>query len=114
MIRRPPGYLGSHPLKAQLRQIELINKYVNHLNGIVLIEGSRPPVSATLTTIAFYNSSLRLLESAPDCRPRRVLLHLSYSCVSPYGPAILVTHGQYRKWDESRASRKWLRRQTRQ
>ena len=78
MIRRPPGYLGSHPLKAQLRQIELINKDVNHLNGIVLIEGSRPAVSATLTTIAFDNSSLRWLKSAPDCRPRRVLLHLSY------------------------------------
>jgi hypothetical protein len=25
-------------------------------------------------------------------------LHLSYSCVSPYGPAILVTHGQQRNW----------------
>ena len=25
-----------------------------------------------------------------------LLLHLSYSCVSPYGPAILVTHGQKR------------------
>src|SRR6266480_2434125 len=32
------------------------------------------------------------LRSAPDCRPRRALLHLSYSCASPFGPAILVTH----------------------
>jgi hypothetical protein len=38
------------------------------------------------------------LRSAPDCRPRRALLHLSYSCVSPYGPAILATHGQQRNW----------------
>src|ERR1700758_4670137 len=31
------------------------------------------------------------LRSAPDCRPRRTSLHLSYSCASPFGPAILVT-----------------------
>src|SRR5260370_42001958 len=30
------------------------------------------------------------LRSTPDCRPRRALLHLSYSCASPFGPAILV------------------------
>ena len=33
------------------------------------------------------------LRSAPDCRTRRALLHLSYSCASPCGPAMLVTHG---------------------
>src|SRR5204863_3493333 len=32
------------------------------------------------------------LRSAPDRRTRRALLHLSYSCASPFGPAILVTH----------------------
>src|SRR5215468_9959859 len=31
------------------------------------------------------------LRSAPDCRPRRTSLHLSYSCASPFGRAILVT-----------------------
>src|SRR6266700_2773479 len=31
------------------------------------------------------------LRSAPDCRPRRTFLHLSYSCASPFGPALLVT-----------------------
>src|SRR5262245_33100819 len=31
------------------------------------------------------------LRSAPDCRPRRTSLHLSYSCAPPFGPAILVT-----------------------
>src|SRR6516225_8323734 len=31
------------------------------------------------------------LRSAPDCRPRRALLHLSYSCATPCGPAMLVT-----------------------
>jgi hypothetical protein len=32
------------------------------------------------------------LRPEPDCRPRRTYLHLSYSYVSPFGPAILVTH----------------------
>src|SRR5450756_1065956 len=31
------------------------------------------------------------LRSTTDCRPRRALLHLSYSCIPPCGPAILVT-----------------------
>src|SRR5713226_3872877 len=31
------------------------------------------------------------LRSAPDRRPRRVSLHLSYSCAWPFGPATLVT-----------------------
>src|SRR5258708_30532432 len=31
------------------------------------------------------------LRSTPDCRPRRALLHLSYSCAPPCGPAVLVT-----------------------
>src|SRR5450759_4403837 len=31
------------------------------------------------------------LGSTTDCRPRRALLHLSYSCIPPCGPAILVT-----------------------
>src|SRR6202049_3764086 len=36
------------------------------------------------------------LRPEPDCRPRRTFLHLSYSCASPFGPAILVTHGPNR------------------
>src|SRR6516225_4141186 len=31
------------------------------------------------------------LRSAPDCRPRRAFLHLSYSYATPFGPAVLVT-----------------------
>jgi len=41
--------------------------------------------------MAFDHSSLRGLRSAPDCRSRRALLHLSYSYASPCGPALLVT-----------------------
>src|SRR5438128_8461243 len=47
--------------------------------------------SATFTTVAFDDSSCGGLRSTPDCRPRRAFLHLSYSCASPCGPAILVT-----------------------
>src|SRR6516162_2280146 len=32
------------------------------------------------------------LRSTPDCRTRRTSLHLSHSCASPFGPAILVAH----------------------
>src|ERR1700693_6218460 len=39
------------------------------------------------------------LGSTPDCRTRRALLHLSYSCASPFGPATLVTHDPNRKTD---------------
>src|SRR5262249_9213804 len=34
------------------------------------------------------------LRSTPDCRPRRALLHLSYSYAPPCGPALLVTQCQ--------------------
>ena len=32
------GRLGSDPVKSQLRQVEFINKDVNHLNRIVLVD----------------------------------------------------------------------------
>ena len=38
------------------------------------------------------------LRSTPDCRPRRVLLHLSYSCTPSFGPAMLVTQDPKRTW----------------
>lgn len=37
------------------------------------------------------------LRSAPNCRTRRALLHLSYSCASPHGLAMLVTQDPQRK-----------------
>src|SRR5438132_11098043 len=36
------------------------------------------------------------LRSTPDCRPRRALLHLSYSYAPPCGPALLVTQCHFR------------------
>jgi hypothetical protein len=37
------------------------------------------------------------LRPEPDCRPRRALLHLLYSCAPPCGPAMLVIHDPERK-----------------
>src|ERR1700687_4403233 len=37
------------------------------------------------------------LGSTPDCRPRRALLHLSYSYAPPCGPVMLVTQDPLRK-----------------
>jgi hypothetical protein len=52
--------------------------------------------SATFTTVALATAACGGLRSTPDCRPRRALLHLSYSCASPCAPAILVTQDPLR------------------
>jgi hypothetical protein len=46
------------------------------------------------------------LRSTPDCRPRRALLHLSYSYAPPCGPALLVTqcHNRTRRGKDSQIS----------
>src|SRR3984893_16591577 len=62
------------------------------------------PCPSLLTTAACSG-----LRPEPDCRPRRTYLHLSYSYVSPFGPAILVTHDPKRSFARLR-----LRRQLRQ
>src|ERR1700719_3140257 len=43
------------------------------------------------------------LRSTPDCRPRRALLHLSYSCAWPFGPTMLVTQDPKRTDKDLRA-----------
>src|SRR6202048_383669 len=54
--------------------------------------GQTLPRSAALLTTAACGG----LRSTPDCRPRRTSLHLSYSCATPFGPAILVTQDPLR------------------
>ena len=60
MIRRPSGRLRRDPVKSQRCQIEFIDKDVDHLNGIVLVN----PVSKALgkqrclTTIRTLNKAL--------------------------------------------------------
>jgi len=38
MVGRPASYLGSNPVKSQLRQIKLINEDVDHPNRVILVE----------------------------------------------------------------------------
>ena len=38
MIRRPSGRLRRDPVKSQRRQIEFIDKNVDHLNSIVIVD----------------------------------------------------------------------------
>ena len=38
MIRGTAGHLGSDPVKSQFRQIEFVNKDIDHPNRIVLID----------------------------------------------------------------------------
>src|SRR6516165_2030197 len=52
------------------------------------LPGSCPDVSPPRLLTAAACGGLR---SAPDCRPRRALLHLSYSCASLRELAMLVT-----------------------
>jgi hypothetical protein len=48
------------------------------------------------------------LRSTPDCRPRRTFLHLSYSCTTPFGPAILVTQDPFRTSPVRRSIRDFI------
>jgi hypothetical protein len=38
MIRGSASYLGSNPIEPQFAEIELINKNVDHLNRIILVD----------------------------------------------------------------------------
>jgi hypothetical protein len=74
----------------------------------VLRDRSSPPLSGASVLSASRLESLAPFPLAsparfsrsiqePDCRPRRALLHLSYSCATPCGPAMLVTQDPNRK-----------------
>jgi hypothetical protein len=43
MTRGTVGYLGSDPAKSQFRQIELVNRDIDHLNGIYATLGYAEP-----------------------------------------------------------------------
>jgi hypothetical protein len=52
---------------------------------------STQPVRKRAHTQLMKQAACGGLRSTPDCRPRRALLHLSYSYAAPCGPALLVT-----------------------
>src|SRR5712672_3633841 len=88
----PPVLASSNPLSTRHQRFAYARLSQPCLTG------SCPDFSATFTTIAFDDSSLRWLRSAPDCRTRRAVLHLSYSYAAPCGPALLVTQGHLRTY----------------
>src|ERR1035437_2009149 len=59
--------------------------HLSHSMTLARLLDTTPP--SLLTTAACSG-----LRPTPDFRPRRALLHLSYSCAPPFGPAMLVTH----------------------
>ena len=67
MIRRPPGCLGSNPVKSQLAQVEFLDKNVNHPNRIVLAD---PVIQAFRKQRALL--AIRPLNEAPHPIPRQI------------------------------------------
>src|ERR1700731_2971344 len=84
---KAPGFAGGYLLR--FRHVisgSLALASLNHTcRNLVPTFPQRSPPSL-LTTAACGG-----LRSAPDCRPRRTYLHLSYSYAPPCGPALLVT-----------------------
>src|SRR5205807_4106880 len=85
LFRFQPSFcVGYAPQKLLFRSLALAS--LNHTcRNLVPTFPQRSPPSL-LTTAAFGG-----LRSAPDCRPRRTSLHLSFRFASPCGPALLVT-----------------------
>src|SRR5712672_3203942 len=83
---QPPVLTSSNPISTLLQRFACAR-----LSQPCLSE-SCPDFSATFTTtLLLTTAACGGLRSAPDCRPRRTFLHLSYSYAPPCGPALLVT-----------------------
>jgi hypothetical protein len=74
MVRGPTSYLGSNPVKSQLRQIKLINKDIDHLDRIILVD----PVFQTLwkqcalPAISALNEALHRILQQPRISAARI------------------------------------------
>src|SRR5882762_2406628 len=86
---QPPVLTSPNPLSTLLQRFACARLSQSYLPE------SGSDFSATFTTMALTTAACGGLRSTPDCRPRRALLHLSYSCASPFGPALLVTQDQF-------------------
>jgi hypothetical protein len=86
--RRRDCHVGQSRLRPLIRNGGSSNapELVNRRRGVL---DTTPP--SLLTTAACGG-----LRPAPDCRPRRALLHLSYSSAPPFGPVMLVTQDPFR------------------
>src|SRR5262245_15223950 len=81
---RPPSSsrrMGQPPVLTSPNRIStLLQRFACARLSRPCLLGSCPNVSATFTTIALTTAACGGLRSAPDCRTRRALLHLPYSC----------------------------------
>src|SRR6516225_3933764 len=84
---QPPVLTSPNPLSSLLQRFACARLSRPCLPGRVPAFPQRSP--PRLLTAAACGG----LRSAPDCRTRRALLHLSYSCASPCGRAMLVIQG---------------------
>jgi hypothetical protein len=86
---QPSFCVGYAPQKLILRSLAFASLNRACRNLVPAFPQRSPP---SLLTIAACGG----LRSTPDCRPQRACLHLSYSCASPFGPALLVTQDPLR------------------
>src|SRR6202521_4995636 len=84
-LTEPDLILSHHPARAIARRLPPSASLSRACRNLVPTFPQRSP-PLLLTTAACGG-----LRSAPDCRPRRTYLHLSYSYAPPCGPALLVT-----------------------
>ena len=74
MIGRPAGCLGSNPVKAELAQIELVYKHINHPNRIVLVD---PVLQAFRGTARSVRDPLPQRSASSNPPLRELLLRIS-------------------------------------
>ena len=91
---QPPVLTSSNPLSTLLQRFACAR-----LSQPCLSESS-PTFPQRSRPLLLTTAACGGLRSAPDCRPRRTSLHLSYSYAAPFGPAILVTQDPFRTWSE--------------
>jgi hypothetical protein len=85
-VRQPSGVVDVGLAAGHVLYVRRIRNQVRFASMSRLSAGMARRSPLLLTTAACGG-----LRSTPDCRPRRALLHLSYSYAPPYGPALLVT-----------------------
>ena len=93
-LGQPPVLTSSNPLSTLLQRFACARLSRAVPAGIIAPTFPQRSPPSLLTTAACGG-----LGSTSDCRTRRALLHLSYSCAPPFGPATLVTQDPKRASD---------------
>ena len=83
---KPPVSTSSNPLSTLQRRFACARL------PAPCLPGTGPDISATLAPSLLTTAACSGLKPVPGRRLRGALPHLSYSCASPCGPTMLVTH----------------------